>query len=211
MNDKFIRSLEDDILIKQKIIESNKNNKYNYQSISNFNYLNLENDSKFEKLIEKMVEKEEEMEKNNNGVLDNEVFVNRIIATFYYSLMINKDRKINDILIKTLEKSLNKINENKGDNIEKNLVNVNNKTINYDIKIISNNIDYIYDKKEGGSNEDELKKNNYINIDNNRNSNNNNNFNISFDCSEKLCNIANNNNQNQNKNLFNKKKIYLKM
>ena len=203
MNEKFIRSLEDDILMKQRIIESNINNKYNYQSISNFNNLNLENDSKFEKLLEKIIEKEDEIEKNNNGTLDNEVFVNRVISTFYYSLMINKDKKLNDILIKTLEKLLSNINENIGNNKEK-IVNVNNNSKNNNIKIINNNIDYIYDKKDGGSNEDEIKVNNYINIENNRN-NNNNNFNISVDCSKRYYHIANSNNQNQNKNLFNKK------
>ena len=200
MNEKFIQSLENDILIKQKIIESNINNKYNYQSISNFNNLNIENDVKFEKIIEKIIEKEDEMEKNNNNILDNETFINRIIVTFYYSLMINKDKNMNNSLIKTMDNLISKLNDNnKGNNNHENsVVHINNNANNNDIKIVSNDIDYIYDKKDTESNNNEIKVNNYINIENNRN--NNNNFNISVDCSKRYYHIANDN--NQSKNLF---------
>ena len=47
INGNIIKSLENDIIIKEKIIENNKNNKNNYQSILNYNNLYIENDENF--------------------------------------------------------------------------------------------------------------------------------------------------------------------
>ena len=54
----------------------------------------------------------------------------------------NKNKKLNDILIKTLEKSLIYINENKANNNEKKVVNAYNIIKNNDINLINNNFDY---------------------------------------------------------------------
>ena len=106
-----LQNLEKDIIIKERIIESSKNNKYNYQSISNYNNLYIENDNKFEKLLEYIINKEEEIENNKKSYLDNGTFLNGILDPFYYSMMINKNQNINDLLLNLLKNLITNIME----------------------------------------------------------------------------------------------------
>ena len=214
INQTIIQSLESDIILKQKIIENNKNNKCNFHSIFNYNNLYIQNDFQFDKLIEYIINKEEELE-NNPSSLDKEAFLNRMLAPLYYTLMINSNKNLNKELLNLLKSLIDNLNKKK----EEKIIIKNNCKNNNDVKVINNNIHYIYDKKEN-----DIKDNNYINIENNRN---NNNFNISFDYSNQFYNISNpikneknfkekinisneikgDNNMNSQKNLINNKLI----
>ena len=191
-NGKIIESLENDIIIKQKIIENNKNN-YNIQSIFNFNNLNIENNTFFEELLKDIINKEEE-----NTDLDKEVFLNRILAPFYFSLMINKNKNENEDYIDLLEKIVINLKEKfKPSDKKGNKFNLRESSKNKKIKLKENNDNIIYSSNEKNDNKsfNNNKESKYINIENNRN----NNFNISVDCSKRFYNISKDNIINNNR------------
>ena len=112
MNNQIIESLENDIMIKKKIIENYKNNKFNYQSIKNFNQLKLKNNEKYEEMLKNIIDKYDEMKKNRNTKYDKELLISQILSPLYYSLMINSNEEFNDSLIDILQSKINKNNNN---------------------------------------------------------------------------------------------------
>ena len=174
INENIIKSLENDLIIKEKIIENYKNNKNNYQSILNYNKLYIENDDKFEKLMDYIINKEEETGDNENKNIVKGTFLNRILCPFYYSLMINKDQILNGDLLNLLENSINKINEKRRTNKKEN--NENN----------DNN-----DKKENNENKDN-DDNNENNENNDNNDSNDNNYSNKNKIKERNLNNENN-------------------
>ena len=97
---KLFQSLENDIIIKEKILDNYKKNYYNYESIQNFNNLELKNNKKYEILLEDIIKKNDEFEeKGSSNKNYDEIFINAILSPFYYSMMIsdNPNYKANEI------------------------------------------------------------------------------------------------------------------
>ena len=97
---KLFQSLENDIIIKEKILVNYKKNYYNYESIRNFNNLELKNNKKYEILLEDIIKKNDEFEeKGSSNKNYDEIFINAILSPFYYSMMIsdNPNYKANEI------------------------------------------------------------------------------------------------------------------
>ena len=111
INNKFIDSLEKDILIKQRIINNKEKNKYNFQANSNYNYFEIKNNKKYEELLEYIISKEDIIEEKKCS-LDKESIIHRVLMLLYYSMMINTNQKFNDSLIDSLENIIKKIKEN---------------------------------------------------------------------------------------------------
>jgi len=111
INNKFIDSLEKDILIKQRIINNKEKNKYNFQANSNYNCLEIKNNKKYEELLEYIISKEDIIEEKKCS-LDKESIIHRVLMLLYYSMMINTNQKFNDSLIDSLENIIKKIKEN---------------------------------------------------------------------------------------------------
>lgn len=135
MNKQIIESLENDIMIKKKIIENFKNNKFNYQSIKNFNQLKLKNNEKYEEILKNIIDKYDEMKKNRNIKYDKDLLISQLLSPLYYSLMINSNEEFNDSLIDIFKSKINKNN-----NINRiNNININNNSYsninNYNNKI----------------------------------------------------------------------------
>ena len=184
-NEKIFESLENDIIIKQRIIVNNNNYKYNFKSIFNFNNIDIENNNIFEELLDDIINKEEQ-----NQNLDKEGFLSRILAPLYYSLMINKNKKDNEEYFYLMEKLIINLKEKLIPNNKKeNNFNFreNSKSKKAKLKKSNNNIkNYPDEKNENNIFNNNKKDNKYINIENNRN----NNFNISLDCSKRYYNIS---------------------
>ena len=115
MNNKIIKSLENDIIIKQKIIDNYKNNILNYKSIKNFNKLEIKNNEEYESLLKNIIEQYDEKEKNQNSAIDNDknddFLINQILSPFFYCMMINPNQDINNKLKNSLENKFNRENE----------------------------------------------------------------------------------------------------
>jgi len=112
MNNQIIESLENDIMIKKKIIENYKINKFNYQSIKNFNQLKLKNNEKYEEILKNIIDKYDEMKKNKSTNNDKDILISQILSPLYYSLMINSNEEFNDSLIDILHSKINRNNSN---------------------------------------------------------------------------------------------------
>ena len=102
MNSRLIESLENDIIIKERILENYENNICNYQSILNFNNFELIKNEKYEKLLDDIINKYNEYEKNSKNIISEEIFINTILSPLYYSMMINGNSKYNENIIKFL-------------------------------------------------------------------------------------------------------------
>ena len=111
INNKFIDSLEKDILIKQRIIYNKEKNKNNFQANSNYNCLEIKNNKNYEELLENIINKEDNIEKKE-CYLDKESIINRALILLFYSMMINTNQKFNASLIDSLENIIKKIKEN---------------------------------------------------------------------------------------------------
>ena len=196
INNKIFQSLENDIEIKQRIIENNETNIYNYQSNSNFNCLEIKNNNKYETLLKYIINKEEEIENDNNNI-DKETFLNRILSPLYYSMMINTNISFNNSLMEILEKNIKKINDNIKNNINEKCYSQINNHIN-----INDDINYIIQMKKG---KEVIKKDNQISniFNNNFNINNNNCHNLSLESYQEKKISDNNKNIIKNSNISN--------
>lgn len=110
MNNKLIESLENDIIIKEQILENYENNGYNYQSILNFNNFELKKNEKYERILDDIVNKYDEYEKNSQNIKSEEIFINSILGPLYYSMMINDNSNFNPNINKLVNEIMN-INE----------------------------------------------------------------------------------------------------
>ena len=102
-NNNLFTSLENDLKIKQKIIDNYEDNKTNYNSNLNIKNLYLINDEKYEILLQNCLATKEE-EKNHEK--DMNKFLDDILLIFYYTLMILKDKSLADELINTMEQKI---------------------------------------------------------------------------------------------------------
>ena len=104
INNNLIETFENDIKIKQRIINSYFDNIYDYCSKINLKNLSIKNNEKYENIISNILTNINSNEKKENNISDIDKLVDKILLPFYYMMMINKNESINDSLI-------NKINE----------------------------------------------------------------------------------------------------
>ena len=135
INNNFINSLENDIKIKETIINNYQYGKSkNINSIENLKNLYIKNDEKYEKEIQKYFNKIDKKENYSNY---EEIFVNEIILPFIYSLMINENKTLNEKLLNIMKSQFNdlcmknKVNNNNNNNsVENNKIENNNELLN---------------------------------------------------------------------------------
>ena len=141
INNNFIQSLENDIQIKERIINNYQNNKYNYNSILNLKNLNIQNNIKYENILKNIIQNNNSNKNKENNTVKK--FVNNFLSMLYYSFMINKDQSINESIIKCLINELTNLNSNNNDIIliqedkEENIKN------NFTNELSSNKIDVL--------------------------------------------------------------------
>ena len=134
----IIQSLENDIEIKERIVNNYMTNKYNYNSYLNMNNLTVYNNEKYEKLLDDILLKSEQ-NKNAKKEIDTNDYINNYLSIFYYSLMINKEEEINNSLIKDLAKKINNLDISQN-NLNNNILNLYNEQM-IEEKTINNNLD----------------------------------------------------------------------
>jgi len=163
----IIDSLEYDIFMKQKIIESYQKNKFNYQAINNFNQLEIDNSEKYEQILKNILDNYDNLkngDKNNNK----DSFIEQILSLLFYSLMINHNQDYNDSIIDILKNKINIINSSQN-NHDINLQNINEK--------IGNRIKYVTKENNDDNSDEDITENNNENKNNNENNKDNNNSN----------------------------------
>ena len=199
INNKLIQTLENDIELKERIINNFMLNKLDYNSLINMNKIYIENNQKYEKILDDILSKNDEINNTDNNTLNSLDYIKQFMATLYYSLMINKEDNINDSLINELQKNVNNL-EQPLKTKKSGQMNIDNQLLggnmsNYNILENSKNISKISFEKDKSLN------NNDINI------NNNNNF-LKFDSSSQQNDIpklnipyfAKDNSKEKNKN-----------
>ena len=150
MNDKLFQSLENDIIIKEKILENYENNLYNYQSIQNFNNLEIKTNDKYEKILDDIVEKNKDKKLTENNLIDS------VLSPLYYSMMINNNQDFNENINKLLNtKIANKKLENKDNSFNSDINSKNNININEYNNKKNNNL------KKNNNNSFDSEKSNY--------------------------------------------------
>ena len=123
INNKIFESLENDIIIKERIIQNSESNKFNYQTIINYNNLKVQNNDKYENILTKIIDDYEKNKNNNNN--DPNILINQFLSPLYYCMMINPNQDFNNNLNKAIDKQFNN-NKEKSENKE----NINNKDNN---------------------------------------------------------------------------------
>ena len=130
INNAFLKTFENDIQIKQKIINNYIDNKLNYHSAVNINNLYLKNNEKYENYLTNFLnEKKEKQMNENNNEIDIDKYTDEILLPFYYSMMINKEESLNELILNNLENKIQKLKAVKTNNIEKQHVTQNNNDI----------------------------------------------------------------------------------
>ena len=92
--------MENDIELKERIINNFILNKLDYNSLINMNNIYIENNQKYEKILDDILSKNDEINNTDNNTLKSRDYIKQFMATLYYSLMINKEDNINDSLMK---------------------------------------------------------------------------------------------------------------
>ena len=143
MNNKLIQSLEKDIEIKENILKNYENFEYNFTSIRNYENIAMQNDEKYEIILNDIIKKYDDFEKDRNNKNIEEILVNTILSPYYYSLMINNNNNFNNSISNLINKKIMNLNFKKNDNEEKS-------ESNYDEKSDEDNIE----ESENTENED---------------------------------------------------------
>ena len=124
MNNKLIQILEDDVIIKEKIMKNYENNNRNYQSILNFNNLDIKNNEKYEIILDDIINQFNEFEKNENNKFNEKIIINTILSPLYFSIMVNKNHDFNYNLINKINNEiLNNCKYNKSLEINNEILN----------------------------------------------------------------------------------------
>ena len=109
----LINTLENDIKIKQIIINNYLKYKNDYNSIINLKSLHINNNEKYENILQEFLDPnkvQEELTKINSK---KEKFIEKILLPFYYSMMINKDETLNEEFINIMKNKINNSVNNK--------------------------------------------------------------------------------------------------
>ena len=197
INNKLISYFENDLKIKQKIIDNFQDGKRNYNSILNIKNLNVTNIEKYEIKIKNILTKGNEGKNNGN---DLDAFLDEILLIFYYSMMINKDESFSKSLLDNIFQKIKNLKEFEKQNNNYFENNDNNHNVNNHNNNINNN-----------HNNNTIKDNNDNNDNNNEDNNNNNNDNYkdNNDDNKDNNNNDNDNSDNNNHNFNNKFPLYL--
>ena len=110
INKNMIETLENDIQIKERIINNYLVNKSDYISMLNMKNINIQNNEKYENILDDIINKKAENNKEEKSESKSNDFINNYLSTLYYSLMINKEEEINSSLIDVLSKKIININ-----------------------------------------------------------------------------------------------------
>ena len=154
INNNMMKTLENDIEIKERIINSVILNKLDYTSILNMNNICIQNNEKYEKLLDDIFIEKEGKTQNESNNKECDDYIDNYLSVLYYSLMINKEKAMNDSLINVLEKKVSSLipplinPNNNSENINKQFLkeNINNYNTlsnsknNLSTSIISNQI-----------------------------------------------------------------------
>ena len=169
INNNLIQTLENDIKIKERIINNYLTNKSDYNSIFNLKNICIQNNEKYEKLLEDTLLPKNANIKSGNKEAEISNYINNYLSTLYYSLMINKEELINNSLISDLEKKVMNLNPPniKPNNIQ---INVNNQMLEENM----NNYNNLENSKKNSNSNISINPNN--NIANNIIPNNPNNY-----------------------------------
>mgnify|MGYP002868430262 FL=1 len=109
INNNMMKNLENDIEIKERIINSAILNKLDYTSILNMNNICIQNNEKYEKLLDDIFTEKEGKTQNESNNKECDDYIDNYLSVLYYSLMINKEKTINDSLISDLEKKVSSL------------------------------------------------------------------------------------------------------
>ncbi len=131
---KILFNLENDLLIKELILKNYELFSYSYEYIKNFNNLEVENNEKYEKILDNILNENNEILKNEKNIITEELLLNTILSPLYYSLMVNKNQDFNNNLIKLLYNTINK-SDLKIEECAHNLKNIKKENINENINI----------------------------------------------------------------------------
>jgi hypothetical protein len=148
INNNLIQTLENDIKIKERIINNYLTNKSDINSIFNLKNICIQNNEKYEKLLEDTLLPKNANIKSVNKEAEISNYINNYLSTLYYSLMINKEELLNNSLISDLEKKVMNLNPPN--------INPNNIQINVNNQMLEENM------------------NNYNNLENSKNNSNSN-------------------------------------
>ena len=96
INTKLFKSFENDIIIKEKIIGNYEENKYNVQSIQNFNNLELKNNEEYEKKLNNIINQYNEYEKKQDPKMRDKILNEIILSPLYYTKMIYNNEDFNN-------------------------------------------------------------------------------------------------------------------
>ena len=123
ISNNIIKNLENDIIIKQKILNNYINNKANFSSILNIKNLLFKNNEKYENILIKFIN---EYEKKDEATFAQDKYIDEILLPLYYAMMINQDETLNDSLIGILENKVNILKTFKQENTNNNnnLINI---------------------------------------------------------------------------------------
>ena len=102
----YMNSLENDIKLKQIIINNYQKYRNDYNSVINLKNLHINNEEKYENILLNFFDSNSNNE-NNDKNYKKEHYIDKILLLFYYSLMINKDKNLNIELVNTLKRKLN--------------------------------------------------------------------------------------------------------
>ena len=122
INNNLMQSLENDIQIKERIINNYNENKFNYNSFLNMNNLFFHNNERYESILENILSKNDQNQHNEDKQINCSEYINNYLSVLYYALMINNEETINDCLIKDLALKVSNIitpNINYNSNISK--------------------------------------------------------------------------------------------
>lgn len=157
INNNLIQTLENDIKIKERIINNYLTNKSDYNSIFNLKNICIQNNEKYEKLLEDTLLPKNANIKSGNKEAEISNYINNYLSTLYYSLMINKEELINNSLISDLEKKVMNLNPPniKPNNIQ---INVNNQMLEENI----NNYNNLENSKKNSNSNISINPNNNI-------------------------------------------------
>ena len=144
INNNFIQTLENDIKIKERMINNAELNKLDYNSIINMNNMNIQNNEKYEKILSDILNNNDKNDKNSDKSLEIGDYVNNFLSLLYYSLMINKEENINDSIMNELEKKIISINPEKN--------NPNENSMNVDNHLLKENLNNYYKNQENSKN-----------------------------------------------------------
>ena len=109
INNNLMQALENDILIKEKIINNYQLNKYNYNSFLNLKNLKFNNNQKYESILENILANRKEIEQNGNKQITSSDYINDYLSILYYSLMINNEESINNSILNDLNQKIESI------------------------------------------------------------------------------------------------------